>query len=192
MTVVRDLPREYARALRQCTPTQRKWLRELLRNGFRDYRAAKTLGMSSGNVSKWKRNPAVMAVLQLMDDMATTEHLVTQSFVIGQYKAIAAANLKDLVDESGQPIPLHQLPDQVASALSERTVEANGTVKVKFHPKSPALDALANLKSLTKTRLEVTGKDGAPLNPENTTSDREIARRLLFVLERGAQAQPEG
>jgi hypothetical protein len=185
MSVPRDLPREYARALRKCTPTQRKWLRELQRNGFRPWKAAKAIGSGEGAVTRWRRMAHIQAVLGLMDEMATAEHLVTQSFIVGQYKAIAGSNLKDFETESGEQIPLHQLPDEVAAAIAERTVDANGRVKIKLHPKAPALDALANLKNLAPKRLEVTGKDGAPLMPEVQPNEVEIARRLAFLLSKG-------
>lgn len=189
MTVPRDFPRERARLLRKCTPTQRKWLRELQKNGFRTWKAGNALGLGEGTVSRWYRKAHIQDVLKLFAETADTELGISQMFVLSQYRAIAGASLKDLVDEHGSEIPLHMLDDQTALALSERTVDANGKVKYRFHPKGPALDALTNLKNLGVKRVELTGKDGAPLLPPTAQPNEiEVARRLAFLLARGEHA----
>jgi len=69
-------------------------------------------------------------------------------------------------------------------------VEGTIDEKVKISERILAIKLIGEWSGFeAPTKTELTGKDGMPLVPE--VSDLEAARRLAFVLERGARAQAE-
>lgn len=123
---------------------------------------------------------------------AAREHriAVTVENVAREYARIAFFDPRMLFDDTGAPIPIHELDDATAAAIASFDVdetEVNGAItqrkyRYKLTPKAPALEALGKSLGMFVERMELTGKDGAPLQVE--MSDNEKARRVAFMLAR--------
>lgn len=203
MTTPRDLPREYARALRKCTPKQRAWLRELERNGYRTWKAGKKLELGEGTVSRWRRMAHVQAVLALQAEMVDLADTTSFLRLRSELSAIANFDVRRLFDENGKMKHPKDWDDDTAAAIQGLDIEERhtraedgtkltellSTTKPRAYNKLSAIETLIQLKNLgAPKRLEVTGKDGAPLIPDVQPNELEIARRLAFLLSRGEAA----
>jgi hypothetical protein len=75
--------------------------------------------------------------------------------VLSEFKAISTFSIKDLFDPvTGAPIPIHELPDEVAAAIRE--VDAEGSVKMV--DKLKALDLLNKNMAGVVDKTEINGK----------------------------------
>lgn len=101
---------------------------------------------------------------------------------------LAFADVGQAVSWSDEGIKLknsEDLPPHIRAAISEVKQTRDG-VSIKFHSKTAALEMLAKHFGLFKEKLELTGKDGGAITVESM-SEVEIARRLAFILARGAR-----
>lgn len=74
--------------------------------------------------------------------------------VLSEFKALSTFSIKDLFDPiTGAPIPIHQLPDDVAAAIKE--VDADGAVKMI--DKLKALDLMNKNMAGVVDKTEITG-----------------------------------
>ena len=101
--------------------------------------------------------------------------------------------------ETGEPCRVHhpialvdsdEVDDATAAAISEVALTKEG-LRVKFHDKLGALDRIAkHLGLYAPTKHEHTGRDGAPIAVADATP-LDVARRLAFVLAKGAATSPK-
>ena len=108
---------------------------------------------------------------------------VTADRVIEEFAKLAFANIADYVAAGPDGLTHADLanmsPEQTA-AIAEMSQTQKGAVRIKLHDKKAALDSLAKHLGLFTDKLEVTGKDGAPLNdPEDTVL---AARKIAFLM----------
>jgi hypothetical protein len=187
---LRDVRREYVGAMRILTPKQRQWIRALPAHGFRRWSACYALKFSTRTLATWLKKASIQRALALQREVSELDHDTSLSRIVSEYAAMAFSNAKQFVGDDGKLKTLDQLDSTEAAAVIEFELNPEGkAVPSKLHPKKPALDALVEIQRLGQPkRVEMTGKDGAPLMPE-LPSDLEIARRMLFLLERGAQDQ---
>lgn len=164
-----------ARILRQCTPKQRIWLREMTRRGdWRPYAAATALGYSSNTVSKWQRLPHVQEAREIAIKESCESLGINTARVLRELSRVAFADLRALYNENGTLKSPIEWDDDSAAAVSGVDVEERSTGrgedlevyqirKVRSHPKLQAIEALARIQKLLIDRHELTGKDGEPL-----------------------------
>lgn len=129
---------------------------------------------------------------------------ITRERVLEEYARIAFADITHAVewgeammreDKDGntvfaQGIELvasKDLPAHVRAAISEVRSTKDG-LSIKFHPKLPALDALGKTLGIGSDKGNAAANVAATAE---TLSDRDIARRLAFLLAKGA-AQAKG
>lgn len=134
------------------------------------------------------RNPEVILAIQARMRARAARSRITQDEVIAELGKIALSNVRDLYDADGNLLPVHQLPEEVAAAIAmievvEGKNEVLSTKKVKLHDKKSALDTLAKHLGMLTEKVEMTGKDGAPLVPPS--DDKDVARRVAFLLAKG-------
>lgn len=142
------------------------------------------------------RPRVAMAVTIRQKDMID-RYTISAENVAREYAHIAFSDPRALFDDTGKPIPPHQLSNAAASAIAGFEVnetEVNGailnrTYKYKQADKLKALDALANILGMRVEKLELTGKDGEPLMGEVT--DLEKARRVAYMLHQVLEAQSQ-
>lgn len=189
-----DVQRRFATAMRACTPAMRKFIRALPKHGWRPYSASAALKMSDRTVGTWRRRPRFIAALEIAREMWDADLDTSTSRLIGEYAALAFSSVQDAVDPAtGKVLPVHMLRGEVAAAVQETEVnDAGELVPVKWHPKKFALETLTRMRNIAPKRVEITGKDGAPLMPPQKLTKRDVARRLAFLLAAGlhAEAQP--
>lgn len=98
---------------------------------------------------------------------------ITQDRVLQEYAKLAFLDPRRFYDESGALIPVNLLPADVAAALVGVDVtdtydkESNAVIttkKVKFIDKKGALDSVARHLGMFNDKLQMTGKDGAPID----------------------------
>lgn len=121
---------------------------------------------------------------------------ITQDRVLAELGKIAFQDVRKAVRWGGSPngdsdsypvelVPSEDIDDDTAAAVSEVSLTQSG-VKIKMHDKQAALVNLGKHLGMFTDKVEHTGKDGGPIEVEDV-SDKEIARRVAFLLMKGAQ-----
>lgn len=89
---------------------------------------------------------------------------ITQDRVLKEYAKLAFLDPRRFYDDDGQLLQVHELPDDVAAALSSMEVvtEKAGDLelavrKIKFSDKKAALDSIARHLGMFKDKTELTG-----------------------------------
>jgi hypothetical protein len=174
----RNLRKELDDALRECTPKMRKWLKKIPLCEFQPWRAASELEYSTATISKWLRDDRVKLVRKLQDEIDIEDMDISRRRVLREYQNVAFADIRALFREDGTLLPPGEWPGAIAAAVEgidtqERRMKGpDGAFidewelvrKVRIHGKMAALEFLAgHLKMAGAKRIEVTGKDGEPL-----------------------------
>jgi len=114
--------------------------------------------------------PLIADAIQEAMDKRCERIEITADRVLQELACLAFLDPRQFYNESGQLIPIHQLPEDVARALSGFEVSTVGgneitvTSKIKHVDKKASLElCMRHLKMLTD-KTELTGKDGAELN----------------------------
>jgi phage terminase small subunit len=119
---------------------------------------------------------------------------LTAERVLQELSRLAFFDIRKLVDNTGRPKALSELDDDTAAAIvgldvvnvgSEQAGGVGEVLKFKIADKKGALDLSMRYLKLLTDKVEVTGKDGAPLDPIGN----EAARRIAFILSKGLRAQ---
>ena len=149
-------------------------------------------------------NPAIVARVAAIQ--AAREVRMHERFeldierVKSEYAKLAYANMLDYVTiqpDGTAYVDLSKLTREQAAAIAaievEEYVEGKGEdaravkrVKFKLHDKRGALSDSARILGIFKDKHEHTGKDGAPLLPENTATPRELARAIMDIFRSAA------
>lgn len=128
---------------------------------------------SSGSVLL--RNPKIKKAIEqgAEDKIARTK--ITQDKVLAEYAKIAFFDIRQLYDDRGELIPVYELPEDVARALSgiEHFVEyetignhkelTGRTTKVKTNDKNKALDSMGKHLGMFPSKHEIGGPGGGPI-----------------------------
>lgn len=116
-----------------------------------------------------KQPRIVNAIAEQMDATAARNLISIDRLMLETYR-LATYNIKDAFDENDEPLPMSKLPDDLARVIegfeTEQVVRGNVPVRVvkfKFAKKSVALQMLFEQLLGAVKRLEVTGRNGAPL-----------------------------
>lgn len=113
--------------------------------------------------------------------------------VLLEMMRLALANPKDLYDENGDRIPIHELPDDVAATISDVSVmtrkDGSKRYKYKQWDKPRALSLVGKHFGLLKDVIEHSGPGGGPIEVHASTVpiDKlsiEGKRQILEILER--------
>ncbi len=178
----------------------------------RAYEAAGYEGAGADqNGSRLMKNDKVAARIQEIKEAAATKVGVTVERVMGELAKIGFSDIRQAVawranatqisedPETGEPkivahnevvlIDSDKIDDATAGAISEISQTAQGGIKIKFHDKRAALVDLGKHLGMFKEKVEVTGKDGGPIETHDV-SGRELARRIALALSRNQGAEP--
>lgn len=146
--------------------------------------------------SRLIRRPEVAARIAALQAAAAEGAVLSARQVLEELSRIAAASVTDYLaaGEGGTLAPdLARLTREQAAAIAELTVddrgEAGRRTRIRLHDKRAALHDLARHHGLLRDRVEVTGAEGGAVRVEEV-GELELARRIAFVLERGAAAGP--
>lgn len=120
-------------------------------------------------------NPYISAAIQVAQSARSRRTGITADRVIREIACIAFSDISEVADVAGGEVVIHDLDslprrvrravESVASKPSEHGVSRT----VKMHPKLVALKMLADhlgLSADTVSKVELTGKDGGPVETE--------------------------
>lgn len=185
------------------TPKQEAFIRFYLETGVaaEAYRKAYNAKAMSDNAiyveaSKLLDNPKIAVKVEQLTTRKLKRSQILVERIEQEYARLAFVDLRKAYDDEGNLKPIKELDDDTAAAVAgidveSRTLKVSGTdtavvtrtKKLKLYDKKGALDSLAKIMGMATDRVEVTGKDGAPLQE---MSMLETARRLAFILAQGA------
>lgn len=118
---------------------------------------------------------------------------ITADRVLSEIARLAFADLRKVFDENGCLRPIHELPDEVAAAISSievvttkipgsDPVEVEYTSKVKFWDKRGSLELLGKHLKLFTEKVELAGKDGGPIESRVAVVDEEAVKAAVAKL----------
>jgi phage terminase small subunit len=90
------------------------------------------------------------------------------------------AVVKTIVTNNVQMVASDEIDDETAAAIAEVSQNQGGGLKIKLHDKRAALVDIGKHLGMFRDKVEVTGKDGAPLIEQPSTTD--LAKALLGVI----------
>jgi phage terminase small subunit len=146
------------------------------------------------------KKPEIQAAIQKAMDVRAERVGITADRVMVELGRMGFADVRQIFTASGQLRDIATLPDEVAAAVQQVEVvtklstdvdeEGNREVeyvhKIKLADKKGSLELLGKHLKLFGDRIEVTGKDGGPIETKNTP-DIELARRLAFILDKAIE-----
>jgi phage terminase small subunit len=121
------------------------------------------------------KNPEVSARVERLEELRLKRHAVTADRVIVEMAKIAFSDIRKAFDDEGNFKPIHELDDETAAAVAGIEVDelfegfgkdreqVGNTRKIKIADKKAALDSLFKHLGLFTDKLELTGKDGKPI-----------------------------
>jgi phage terminase small subunit len=166
------------------TPKQERFVEEYLvdlnatqaaiRAGY-SARTAREIGRE--NLDK----PDIQAALQTAFAARSKRVEIDQDWVVRRLARIADLDFRKLFAKDGILRPIHELPEDVASAISSVDVvkrkDGAEEYRVRLPDRIRALDLLGRHLGMFRDRVEVTSRNTEPLLPEFT--DEELLERFM-------------
>ena len=152
-----------------------------------------------------KEKPYILERVRLMGEAAASCAVLTRADLLNRL-ALTIKGTEDyarFVHPDETPIPIHELPRDCRAAIKSRKVSSKATGRGK--PKTilveefevfdsrPHIEAYAKLAGYAKDTVELTGKDGGPIqtstdwNTMPSAQKREVAREIAFLLSEAAR-----
>lgn len=143
------------------TPLQERFCREYiidLEGKAAAIRAGYKAQTAKGSASELLQKPHVRAYIEQLKARQFKRIEVRADNVLRELGCIAFVDPIHVIDHSGFVLPLDQIPEDVRRAIASMEVEFGRVTKIKFWPKSHALDTLGKHFKLWVDRLEVSGR----------------------------------
>lgn len=167
------------------TPKQQRFAEEYLvdlnatqaaiRAGY-SKRTAREMGYE--NLTK----PHIQAAVRKALDAQSKRTAITADNVLREFARLAFANLTDVVDVNSGTVVIEDfddLPREVTAAISEVAQTKDG-IRVKFHSKTQALEALGRHLALFNDKLKLEGE--LPVKPDMShLSDEDLEQLRALV-----------
>lgn len=147
-------------------------------------------------VRKIRKRPIVAARIAALRAEINERAMLSKVDVLNELAKIAMFDIRNLYDDDGEMIPLHELDDATAACITgieaqrlntptteDPTKTTLLTAKVKLADKRAALVDIGKALGMFTDKVEHSGPNGAPLIPEYSQTD--IARRVAFLLTSG-------
>ena len=145
--------------------------------------------------------PQIAESIQAAMDLRAERTGITVDRVLVELARMGFADVRQIFTAGGQLKDIASLPPEVAASVQSvevvtrpgAEVDENGnrTIeyvhKIKLADKRGPLELLGKHLSVFVDRVEHTGKGGGPI--ETKIDDHDLARRLAFLLDRGANTQ---
>lgn len=149
----------------------------------------------ASHASRLATNGNIKARIAELMGKAAEKAEISVARVLEELAKVGFANMADYIrttDEGDAYVDLSKLDRDKASVISEVTVEdfkdgrgedARDVRKIKFklHDKLSALEKLGKHLGMFRERVELTGKDGAPIETRDV-SDRDRAKALAALI----------
>ena len=124
----------------------------------------------------------------LMEERAARLEL-SQDMVLREYCKLAFFDIRKIFNEDGSLKKVVELDDETAGALVSMKTLASMETEYKLADKKGALDSLARHLGMFVDKVEMTGKDGGPI--EVVESPRESIARKLSRLAQRSKNKPD-
>ena len=192
----------------QLTGQQRRFVDAWL-SGMSGKDAAIAAGSKAKNPEEWAcrtlKKPLVRTAWMERDAEAAERAGITHTMIYTHLKHVATFDHRKLYDPAtGEPLPIHQLPAEVAAGLAGTEVEEifEGQGKHRRHtgrihkyrswPKTDALRTLAQIKRMMPQQHEVSGPNGGAipqvvLNTNVPADPVEAARFYREMIQTGGK-----
>ncbi|MBT9132008.1 MAG: hypothetical protein DDT33_00516 [Firmicutes bacterium] len=153
---------------------------------FKAMPAARRAGYQDSTAAGLLSNPHITAAIE----EAQKNHLkrlgLTQERVLEEYLKLAFSDMMNFINIRGDRITFKynfdELPQNILAAISEISESPSTGIRIKLHDKLRALDSLAKHLGLFVNRVEVTGKDGGPIQYDLTKLSVEELSTLETLL----------
>lgn len=130
------------------------------------------------------RDPKIRArIAELLEGTAEKAEITLAEWLI-ECKRIGFSDIRNVVKWKGGKVTLKDADDlkpEYAATIAELSETDKGALKVKLHSKVDALEKIGRHLGAYRDKIELTGKDGGPIE----ISDIEAARRVAFLLAKG-------
>lgn len=146
------------------------------------------------NASKLLADTNIKARNQEILQERSNRHAIIQDRVIEYHQNVMMLDRLDLLDpQTGRVKPIELLPPEARDVIEIEQVSAKGGIRtlLKIPTRHSSAQELAKVLGMNKEAMELTGKDGEPLNAASTTSDIEGAARVIALLERARARRDE-
>ena len=167
---------------------------ELFAQGLVEGRTADQAYIDAGfkpgrnNAARLRAKENVLARIKELQNRGLKRHDVTIDRILDEYAKLGFSDIRKVFDESGRLLRPHELPDDIAGALTALEVatvqKGKGAVvhvaKFKLADKRAALADLGKHFGMFKEDVTIKAEVA-----HKTVSDLELARRLGFLLHKG-------
>lgn len=185
-----NAPKLAVAPLKPLTDQQKVFVSEYLKDRKAGNAAARA-GYSEKNADQLGyqllQNPSVRAAVDAGLEKLLTDNGFTAARVIKEMARLAFSDPAKLYGKDGKLLAIADLDEDTRAAIASieiegtRTSKVGETAKVKLADKNAALRMAAQHFGLLKERVELTGKDGGPIETRELT-DAERAVRLANLL----------
>ena len=137
--------------------------------------------------------PKVSQRLNDLKGELKNRNMVTVERVMAEYAKLGFFDPRKLFNPDGKPKDITELDDETAACLAgldvQEVYEGYGedrefvgyVKKYKLADKKSALDSIARCLGMFTDKVEMTGKDGGPIETKQTIDDSEIQKRLELL-----------
>lgn len=189
--------------MRKLTPRQSRFVDEYLvdlnatQAAIRAGYSAKT---SASQGERLLRNVEIQAAITAAMKARQERTEITQDRVLAELAKIAFGDQRAVMEWGPSGVKLRDSKaltgDQAAivSEVSESVTAAGGTLKLKTHDKVGALKLIGDHLGMFKQRMELTGKDGGPIQSQDappdlsSLTDEELEQLARIVAKAGGDS----
>lgn len=140
--------------------------------------------------SKLLRNPKVAEYISARQKSLQEKMHITQERVLAEYAKLAFLDPRKFFKPNGDLIPITELDDSTAAALSGMDIVENRgegglvvdyTKKIKMIDKKGALDSIARILGMFKDKTEISGANGGPveMKVDSTLSPTDAYLKMI-------------
>jgi phage terminase small subunit len=143
----------------ELTPKHLKFIDEYLKHGIGS-KAVIACGMSASGASvtanRFLKDPRIVAELARRRQLSEKRAQLSVEMVMSELKNLVTSNVQDLYNEDGTLKGIHELPADVAKAISsiEMGDKGSGIKKLKTHNKLGAIELASKLLGMVRAEQE--------------------------------------
>lgn len=146
------------------------------------------------------RNVEIQAAIQAAMKARQERTEITQDRVLAELAKIAFGDQRAVMEWGPSGVKLRDSKDltddqaAIVAEVSESVTAAGGTLKLKTHDKVGALKLLGEHLGMFKQRVELTGKDGGPIQSQDappdlsSLTDEELEQLARIVAKAGGNS----
>ncbi len=153
-------------SFKEPSPTEKIFLDEYVASCFNMAAACERAGVIERTALQMLCRPHCKAYISKMLAEVREESIVRAEDVVKELAVIGFADICQFVEFDGKNVSLKhsgEIDEKARRSICEISSSRDGSVKVKLHDKIRALENLGKYLGIFKERLEISGRDGKPL-----------------------------